>query len=159
MPLNRRDRELVERFLEMTKDVSPEVAAERAGLNGLTIRRWRQALPSRIETETRLKVIGYLEFEDEESRMVREDSARRGTAARMVREMEATYGGDSPEKQLVDMLGLPDALRRMAGHVPPSDLVAAAMQLAIDDNWSEERRERLARLCFEMLENAKKSGR
>lgn len=62
---------------------------------------------------------------------------------------------DSPEAQLVNMMGIPEALRRMAGHVPASDLVIAAMQLAVDDGWPEDRRERLARLCFEVLESAK----
>jgi hypothetical protein len=142
--LSEADAELIRSFLAATSHLSPERAGEVAGLQGMTIRRWQDELPSRLTTDNRKRLLAFMEAIDVASRGV-------------VRERKPAYD-DSAEMELLDMLGMPEALRRMAGHVPAADLAAAAMQLAVDDGWSAERRDRLAQLCFEMLERAKDRG-
>jgi hypothetical protein len=54
--LTNADREIITSFLEASRDLSPERAAEKVeGISGATIRRYRAGnLPSRLESDTRL---------------------------------------------------------------------------------------------------------
>jgi hypothetical protein len=153
--MDRSPAEVLEAFERLTKLKSPNQIAAESDLSLSTAKRWKKGggkrdLPTGKVLEQMAAYVERLEVKEGQD-------VSRGTMLRESR-VEYVFDRDSPERQLVDMLGIPDALRRMAGHVPPSDLVAAAMQLAIDDGWSEERREKLARLCFELLENAKNRG-
>lgn len=143
--------ELAERLRRVAKSVKHTEISDRFGIPARTLYRYLQ--PGYVPTK-------------------RPDPATEAAIREAVEALEAESGHDvprgtsapnawpwideaSPEGQLVTMLGIPDALRRMAGHVPASDLVAAAMQLAVDEGWPEDRRERLAQLAFEVLQRAK----
>jgi hypothetical protein len=130
VPLNRQDQALIETFLEVTRNLSPEIAGEAVGVSGMTVRRWRERLPSRVETENRLRLTNYLQAlsdvvsrEKEEQRRMESDMAE----------------GQDPIEQLLDVMGVEGGLRRAFREYQPADLVKLVYRVGIDDGWPADK--------------------
>lgn len=133
MPLTDEDRRLIWDFMEATRGLSPERAAEAAGLNGMTVRRWKENLPSRLTTDNRERILAYLASINVVSR---------GTVAEAAAEYVTDFGGPVPgPNRAYGWIARAEhtaALKRGEGVLHYGDVAADARVEAREKKWTNE---------------------